>query len=140
MLSGDDGNRYKLERNSIAPGTGPLRPGLAVDFIERNGVALEVYADPTFENRMTGAASGGKSKIVAGLLALFFGALGIHKFYLGRSGAGVFMLLVSIFGFILLGLPTIIIGIIAFIEGIIYLTASDEHFYAAYVQGRKSWF
>jgi len=38
-----------------------------------------------------------KSKVVAILLAFFFGALGIHRFYLGRSGTGVLMLLLCLF-------------------------------------------
>lgn len=50
------------------------------------------------------------------------------------------MLLVSVFGAILLFVPTLVIGVIAFVEFIIYLVTSDEDFEARYVQGNKSWF
>jgi hypothetical protein len=39
-----------------------------------------------------------KSKLAAGLLAIFLGCLGIHKFYLGYAGAGIVLLLISIIG------------------------------------------
>lgn len=50
------------------------------------------------------------------------------------------MLLVFIFGWILLGIPSLIIGVIAFVEFIIYLTKSDEEFEQIYVTGQKPWF
>ena len=50
------------------------------------------------------------------------------------------MLLTFLFGFILLGLPSIAIGIIAFIEFIIYITKSDDDFEQAYVTGQRPWF
>jgi TM2 domain-containing membrane protein YozV len=88
----------------------------------------------------SGAASG-KNKIAAGLLAIFLGAIGIHKFYLGCSKEGVIMLLVSL----LLAIPTFglapaAMGLIGFIEGIVYLTKSDEEFAQTYVQNKKGWF
>lgn len=60
-----------------------------------------------------------KSKVVAGVLALLLGGLGIHKFYLGKIGMGILYLL-----FCWTGIP----AIIGFIEGIIYLCSSDENF------------
>ncbi len=60
-----------------------------------------------------------KSRIAAGILAILFGGLGVHKFYLGRIGWGVVYLL-----FCWTGIPSII-GII---EGIIYLCSSNEAF------------
>lgn len=83
------------------------------------------------------APSGPKSekKLVAGLLGILgcvYGGWGIHKFYLGYTKEGVIQLLLCL----ACGIGTII-GII---EGIIYLTKSDEEFEATYVQGRKPWF
>jgi TM2 domain-containing membrane protein YozV len=66
---------------------------------------------------------GEKSKIAAGLLALFLGGIGIHKFYLGHPGQGILYILFC---------WTFIPAIIAFIEGIIYLTMSDESFAQKY--------
>ena len=60
-----------------------------------------------------------KSKVVAGILALLLGGLGIHKFYLGKIGMGILYLL-----FCWTGIP----AIIGFIEGLIYLCSSDENF------------
>ncbi len=65
----------------------------------------------------------GKSKTVAALLAIFLGSFGIHKFYLGQSMQGILYLL-----FCWTGIP----GIIAFIEGILYLLMSYEKFYMKY--------
>ena len=81
-----------------------------------------------------------KDKIIAGLLAIFLGALGIHKFYLNNTKPGIIMLVVSLFGWLLLGIPTLIISIIAFIEGIIYMTKSDAEFQETYVKNKKNWF
>lgn len=64
-----------------------------------------------------------KNKLVAGLLALLLGGIGIHKFYLGQTGAGVLYLLLS---------WTFVPGIIALIEGITILCSSDENFMIKY--------
>ena len=77
---------------------------------------------------------GSEKKIAAGLLAIFLGALGIHKFYLGYTSAGIIMLVVS-----LLSCGTIM-GVIGIVEGIIYLTKSDEDFVNTYITNKKGWF
>jgi TM2 domain-containing membrane protein YozV len=94
-----------------------------------------------------GGSSGGggrrKDKIAAALLAIFLGSLGIHKFYLGgqsQKTAGIVMLVISIVGFCFLFIGPLVIGIIAFIEGIIYLTKDDAEFDATYGHGDKAWF
>ena len=85
------------------------------------------------------AAASPKNKIAAGLLAIFLGTLGIHKFYLGYTSAGVIMLLVTLLGSLVLIGP-LVMAVIALIEGIIYLTKSDEQFYLTYVAGKRAWF
>lgn len=64
-----------------------------------------------------------KSRIAAGILAILFGAIGIHKFYLGRIGKGILYLL-----FCWTGIP----AIVSFFEGIIYFCISDERFASKY--------
>ncbi len=63
-----------------------------------------------------------KRRIVAGLLALFLGGLGFHKFYLGKSKVGL-LFLVFVWTFI----PSII----GFVQGIYYLLQSDDSFLRA---------
>lgn len=76
-----------------------------------------------------------KNKTTAGLLGILLGGLGIHKFYLGYTTPGIIMLLASI---LVIGAP--VMGIIGLIEGITYLTKTDEDFVATYVNQEKPWF
>ncbi len=77
------------------------------------------------------------TKLAAGICGVLVGALGIHKFVLGMSSAGIIMLLTSL---LTCGLGAIPMSIIGLVEGIIYLTKSDEDFYQTYVLGKKAWF
>jgi TM2 domain-containing membrane protein YozV len=61
----------------------------------------------------------GKARIVAGLLAIFLGTFGIHRFYLNQAKMGL-LYLVFFWTFV----PTVV-GII---EGLIYLLGTDEGF------------
>ncbi|MEN2414710.1 TM2 domain-containing protein [Flavobacterium mesophilum] len=72
-------------------------------------------------------------KVVAGVLGILLGAFGVHKFYLGYTKEGIIQLIVSV---VTCGFA----GIIGFVEGIIYLTKSDEEFYKTYQIGKKAWF
>ena len=82
-------------------------------------------------------ASRASNKIPAGICGILLGSLGIHKFILGYTGAGLVMLLVTILTCGIAGVVTHLIGLI---EGIIYLCKSDEEFVRTYVDGRKEWF
>ena len=63
-----------------------------------------------------------KSKIVAGLLGVFLGAFGIHRFYLGYTTIGVVQLILSVLlGFFTCGVTTVIVGLCGFIEGILII-------------------
>lgn len=81
-----------------------------------------------------------KSKIAAGVLGILLGAWGAHQFYLGNLGSAIIRLIISLAGFLLLGIPTMIMGVISLIEGIIYLTMTDEAFEHTYVINKKAWF
>lgn len=64
-----------------------------------------------------------RSKGLATFLAIFFGGIGIHKFYLGRPWWGLTYIIFS-WAFIPL--------ILGFLEGIIYLLMSDKSFEQKY--------
>jgi len=76
-------------------------------------------------------ASGSSNRVLVGVLAILFGGLGIHRFILGDVMGGIIRLILGCFG---------IGAIIGIIEGIIYLTKSDEEFERVYVQEKRAWF
>ncbi len=88
-----------------------------------------------------------QKKLIAGLLGIFLGFLGIHKFFLGYKQAGITMLVVWLvagllakFVFLSLGIICTLVHIVGIIEGILYLVKSDSEFEATYLQGKKEWF
>ena len=84
---------------------------------------------------------GAEKKMVAGILGILLGGLGIHKFYLGYKQEGIIMLVVSIVGgAVTCGIGYGVMGVIGLIEGIMYLTKTDEEFVATYITGKKVWF
>lgn len=72
-------------------------------------------------------------KVLAGVLAIVIGSLGVHKFILGYTQEGIIQIVITI---VTCGIG----GIIPLIEGIIYLTKTDEEFYQTYQVGKKGWF
>jgi len=85
--------------------------------------------------------AGADKKLVAGICGILLGALGVHKFILGYTTAGVVMLIITVVGFPLTcGISPWIVGIIGLIEGIIYLTKTDEEFVRTYVDHQRPWF
>ena len=78
-------------------------------------------------------ALGADKKIVAGICGILVGGFGIHKFILGYSTEGIIQIVISV-------LTCGAGGIIGLIEGIIYLTKSDEDFVRTYIQNKKGWF
>ncbi|QDH73178.1 TM2 domain-containing protein [Brevundimonas sp. M20] len=135
LISGDDGGRYTFTRGGLMGEPGASLAGSDVDFEVADGVATNIYVTST--QRV--ASSSDKNKIVAALLAFFLGTLGVHKFYLGKTTAGIIMLVCGTVGWLLI-LPGLINAVIAFVEFIIYLIKSDEDFHRDYVVGNKSWF
>ena len=83
---------------------------------------------------MASGAPQESKRIVAGILAIVLGTLGVHKFYLGMTTPGIIQLVVGV-------CTGGVGGIIGLIEGIIYLTKTDEEFIKTY-QGEnpKQWF
>lgn len=90
---------------------------------------------PQIATHMSNARA--SNKIPAGICAILLGGLGVHKFILGYTGAGLVMLLVSL---LTCGMLAPIVHIIGLIEGIIYLCKTDDDFVRTYVDGRREWF
>jgi TM2 domain-containing membrane protein YozV len=72
----------------------------------------------------------GPSRTVVGIVAILLGGYGVHRFMLGDVTGGIIRICACCGGF----------GIIGLIEGIIYLTKTDEEFYQTYVVEKKAWF
>ncbi|WP_124978759.1 TM2 domain-containing protein [Nonlabens xiamenensis] len=72
-------------------------------------------------------------KVLAGVLGIVAGALGVHKFVLGYTNEGLIQIAITIF-------TCGVGGLLGQIEGIIYLTKSDEEFYETYQVRKKPWF
>ena len=130
LISGDDGQRYAFVRGALQNGARVVATGSEVDFQVEDGKATSVY--------VVAAHLGGKNRLAAALLAVFLGHWGVHKFYLGKTDAGIIMLLAGTIGWFLI-FPGIINWVISICEFIIYLTKSDQEFYQDYVVGDRSW-
>ena len=90
---------------------------------------------------------GADKKLAAGLCGILLGSFGVHKFILGYQQEGLILLAVTIVAWIValitcgIGTPLIVIpAIIGLIEGIMYLTKSDEEFVQTYILNKKPWF
>lgn len=134
MISAENGQRYTFAAAEWRQRVNP-QAGQRVDFEPEDRRATAIYVVGGGN-----AMVADKNRFVAALLAFFLGTLGLHKFYLGRIKAGIIMLCIAVFGSILFGVPTVIIGVIALIECVIYLATPDEAFQQKYVEGDAAWF
>lgn len=122
------------ELADAVPGTGLAMPGLPAPQAAPATLAMPPAGRP---------AAGGPEdyesfvakKVPAGLVALLMGTLGIHKFMLGLTTAGIVTLLLF---FLIVPIP--VLSVIALVEGITYLTKSDAKFYDDYAVRKKQWF
>lgn len=132
----------------------------------QTAMRTDAWGDPVTRQPLANAprpaayASGDVSqkKLIAGLLAIFLGSLGVHKFYLGMNNPGAILLgvnvgvwiLAMVLGFLTLGIGLFAtipaasfvssaLGIFGLIEGIIYLTKTDADFEREYLVGKKPW-
>ena len=100
QLAGEDGRRYAFRPDDWAH-RGEPAVGLQVDFQADQGRALSIFPVPGAVVASTGtghrnAPTTDRNKYVAAILAFFFGTLGIHRFYLGRTGSGIAMLVLTL--------------------------------------------
>lgn len=89
----------------------------------RQGAPQFVMGPNGMTNAAMGLGVGQRSRVLAGLLGIFLGGLGIHKFYTGKIALGVLYIVFC---------WTFIPAIVGFIEGIWYLTMSDQEFWSRY--------
>jgi TM2 domain-containing membrane protein YozV len=76
---------------------------------------------------------GADKKVLAGVLGIVLGGFGVHRFVLGDTTGGLIRVAISL---VTCGMG----GLIGLIEGIIYLTKSDEDFVQTYLVEKKKWF
>jgi TM2 domain-containing membrane protein YozV len=137
IVAGDDGRRYAFKPDDWAH-KGEPAVGMYVDFETHESRALSLFPVPGMPvpQSAPAPASGGaaradndRNKIIAALLAFFFGPIGLHRFYLGRTGSGIAMLILSI----------TVVGLLvsvpwAFIDMVRYLLMSDREFAERYAR------
>lgn len=135
IVSGDDGRRYAFKPADWAA-RGEPAVGMHVDFEVHENRALTIFPVPGMAPSPVPASSyareaeeNDRNKLIAALLAFLIGPLGIHRFYLGRVGSGIAMLLLS----------CTVIGLIvtvpwALIDMVRYLVMSDREFAERYAR------
>ena len=130
------------------PACGTQNPGINVR-CTNCGTVMPVSPMPMQHvPRPPGAApAGAEKKIAAGICGIVLGGLGIHKFVMGYTQEGVILLSVYLVSIILavvtcgIATPLVLLpSVIGIIEGIIYLTKSDEEFVQTYIVNKKPWF
>lgn len=77
--------------------------------------------------------AGAEKKVLCGVLGILLGALGVHRFVLGDTKGGILRIVITV---VTCGIGSVI----GLVEGIIYLTKSDEDFVQTYIQNKKEWF
>lgn len=134
IVTGEDGRRYNFKPLDWAA-RGEPSVGMEVDFETHESRALSIFPVPgTSPPPMVAPGrpepdSGDRNRYIAALVAFLIGPLGIHRFYLGRTGSGIAMILLSC---TLVGLLVTIPW--AFIDMIRYLVMSDREFADRYAR------
>ncbi len=125
QISGEDGSRYVFTQEDWSDDRNPA-VGVKVDFDVDGKRARRIFR--LLEGAETQVVAGEpRNKVVAAVLAFFLGTLGIHRFYLGRTGSGIVMLLLTC---TIVG--ALITTIWAFVDTIRYLLMSDAEFAQRY--------
>jgi TM2 domain-containing membrane protein YozV len=132
-------NRANAQTLAQAEGSPEWKPlsAFAEFAADLKAAPASATAPPTITAPPSSLNPRASNKLPAGICGILLGALGVHKFILGYTGAGLIMLLVTI---LTCGLAYPVMHIIGLVEGIIYLCKSDDEFVRLYVDGRKEWF
>ncbi|MHA6719384.1 TM2 domain-containing protein [Sphingomonas sp. RS6] len=129
QISGEDGLRYAFSPEDWSDSRHPAA-GVRVDFEADGKRARRIFrlleAEPKAIRPPT---ENDRNRYVAAALAFFLGTLGVHRFYLGRIGSGVAMILMTI---TIIGL--LVTSIWSFVDMIRYLIMSDDEFARRYAR------
>lgn len=134
IVTGEDGRRYSFKPLDWAA-RGEPAVGMQVDFETHESRALSIFPVPGTSPLPAAAPRpsepdlGDRNKYIAALIAFLIGPLGIHRFYLGRTGSGIAMVV----------LTCTVIGLLVtvpwgFIDMIRYLVMSDREFAERYAR------
>lgn len=126
--TGGDSHDRTTESTGAQPGgSGSLEKGPDEKYCAECGAVINEKAEicPECGVRQPGAGSSDDERLIAALLAIFLGGIGAHKFYLGQTKLGVLYLC-----FFWTAIP----ALIGIIEGVIYLSKSDEEFRRQYLE------
>ena len=137
QLAGEDGRRYRFRPEDWAH-RGEPAVGLPVDFEPDETRATSIFPVPAVAGTAPVVSSApapasrhepttDRNRIMAALLAFFLGTLGVHRFYVGRTGSGIVMLVLTC---TVVGL--LVTGPWAFVDFIRYLVMSDRDFARRY--------
>jgi TM2 domain-containing membrane protein YozV len=136
IVSADDGRRYSFTPADWAH-RGEPAIGMYVDFDTDQNRALALFPVPGAQPPSPALAAGAsadrdaddRNKYVAAFLAFILGPIGIHRFYLGRIGSGIVMLIltVTVVG-LLVSVPWALIDLVR------YLCMSDREFARRYAR------
>ena len=101
------------------------KPGADEEYCSSCGAVIKQQAEmcPDCGVRQGGGTAGGPDRTTAAILAILLGGLGAHHFYLGNTVRAILYILF---------IWTLIPARLGLIEGIIYLTKSDQEFQAQY--------
>lgn len=130
-IAGDDGGRYTFTRSNWSDATAPA-VGAQVDFLAEGSRAMRIFRLPGSDALVPAGRPpvvNDRNKYVAAVLAFFLGVLGIHRFYLGRTGSAITMLVLTC---TIVGM--LVTGVWAIVDMVRYLIMSDEEFAHRYAR------
>lgn len=134
IVTGEDGRRYSFGPTDWAH-RGQPAIGMQVDFESEQNRALSIFPvpgaapAPAVQSTVAATNPNDRNKYIAAIIAFFVGIFGVHRFYLGRTGSAIAMLV----------LTCTIVGMVisipwAFIDMVRYLMMSEEEFAERYAR------
>ena len=136
VFKGGDNPQQGQQQSYQQPGPQPgsQQPYGQQPYGQQQGYQQYGAFQPTSSTDIFATGPSGKSRGVAGLLAIFLGTFGAHYFYLGKNTAGIVFLLVSILGGIVTcGIAAGLVATFVLVQGILMMVMSQDDFEKKYV-------